>query len=333
MSRNFVYLVLIILVFTGCSKYGYVYLSYPQDPAAYLPHKVNEIAIVNRSLTREQDKKDKVLEAIVTAEVAGSDRLASDQCLKGVFDAGQSLNGFTVLFPQHTRLYGTGTRETPELLDWKLVSAICDSVKADALLVLETFDSNSDLLLSAVSSQAAAILSGEIPKPAIPNQIKMNVYCYWRLYYPVSKRIIDQYQHTTYMTFNTEGKIPPPDALPQTAYVAGQDYIQRFLPSYYSVKRNLYKKAKGKGKHEFKAGYRRAEVANWEGAIEIWSEIIKYAKRKTAGRACLDIAVAYEVLGNTDLALQWAKKSYEYYNDKLGREYAKILLRRQSLEN
>jgi hypothetical protein len=46
----------------------------------------------------------------------------------------------------------------------------------------------------------------------------------------------------------------------------------------------------------------------------------------------LNIAVANEVLGNTDLALDWAKRSYEYHNDKLGRSYSKILLRRKSLE-
>ena len=94
----------------------------------------------------------------------------------------------------------------------------------------------------------------------------------------------------------------------------------------------MYKKAKGASKHKFKAGFRRAEVANWQGAIEIWSEMVENVKRKTAGRACLNIAVAHEVLGNTDLALEWAQKSYEYYNDKLGRDYAKILLRRKSLE-
>jgi len=48
------------------------------------------------------------------------------------------------------------------------------------------------------------------------------------------------------------------------------------------------------------------------------------SKQKTAGRACLNIAVANEVLGNTELALDWAKKSYEYYDDKLGRSYSKI---------
>jgi hypothetical protein len=332
LKNNFVYLVLICLVFTGCGRYGFVRLNYPQEPLIYLPDNVKSIAVVNRSLTKEEDKKSKVIESVTTGEIAGSDRLASDDCLKGVYDGIHGVGGFSVLFPKKSRMYGTGTRETPDLLDWDRVEEICDSTDADVLLVLETFDSNTDLLLSTAAEQVTSILATGTPKPGLPNQIRMNILCYWRMYDPESRTIIDQFQQKFYMMFDTEGRLPPPDALPQTAYAAGQEYVRRFLPSYYTVRRDLYKRAKGSARRQFKTGFRRSEVANWDGAIEIWSKLAENAKRKTAGRACLNIAVAYEVLGKTDLALEWAKKSYEDYNDKLGRDYAKILLRRKSLE-
>ena len=160
----------------------------------------------------------------------------------------------------------------------------------------------------------------------------MDVVCYWRLYDPDTKKIIDHYQHNSYMTFDTNGGILPPHALPETAYASGRAYIERFLPGYYVVKRDLYKRISGSAKRQFMAGYRRAEVANWQGAIEVWDELSDHGKRKTVGRACLNIAVANEVLGNTDIALEWAQRSYEYYDDKLGRRYAKILLKRRSIE-
>ena len=197
---------------------------------------------------------------------------------------------------------------------------------------LETFDSNTDLLVSTAANQAAAILSTGSPVPALPGQIKMNVTCYWRLYDPRTKQIIDQYQHNSYATFDMQAGLIPPHALPETAYEAGRAYVERLLPGYYVVKRDLYKRTSGSAKHQFMAGYRRAEVANWQGAIEIWSELAENEKRKTAGRACLNIAVANEVLGDTDNALEWAKRSYEFYDDKLGRSYAKILLRRRNIE-
>lgn len=321
-----------ILGLAGCSKYGYVRLNYPTAPVAYLPEDVNSIAAVNRSLTREEDRGDKVLEAIITTEVAGSDRLASNETIKGVYDAILGLENVVVIIPETVKIHGTGTRDLPELLDWNLVADICSKEGADALLVLETFDSNTDLLASTATTQAAAILSTGSPAPILPAQIKMNVVCFWRLYDPGTKKIIDQYQYETYASFDLHDGLIPPHALPEIAYGAGRAYIERFLPGYYVVRRDLYKRTSGSAKHQFMAGYRRAEVANWEGAIEIWSELTEHGKRKTAGRACLNIAVANEVLGDTENALEWAKRSYEFYDDKLGRDYSKILLRRKNIE-
>lgn len=332
-KRSFIYLFLIALIFTGCSKYGYVTLNYPLAPEAYLPDNIKTIAIVNRSLTKEEDKTTKILEAIKTGEIAGSDRVASDECLKGVFDVATNTSNFTVVFPAKTRFYGTGTRQTPELLDWETVRAICDSSEADALLVLENFDSNTDLLLTTVSNQINTVANGGVPKPSLPSQIRMNVLCYWRLYNPYAKSIIDQYQSKDFLIFNGMGQnfsILPPEALTNTAYAAGQNYIRRFLPSYYTVKRELYKRGKGASKQAFKAAFRCSEFANWQGAIDKWKEIVNRGNRKSAGRACLSIAVSYEVLGNTDMALQWAKRAYEDYNNKLARDYANILRQRQN---
>jgi len=335
MLKKLIIIPILFILISGCSRYGFVSLNYPQDPMIYLPDHIQKIALVNRSLVKKEDRQHRVIESVATGEIAGSDRLASDECLKGVFDRINGYRGIIPIIPQKTRLYGSGTRETPELLDWKIVKDICDSSGSDALLVLETFDSNSDLLVKTVANQVVNVINGGTPKPSVPSQIRMNVYSFWRLYDPSTMKIIDQYQSTHYLTFNGVGTnytLAPPEALPQTAYAAGQEYIERFLPSYYTVRRDMYKRGKGSAKRQFKAGFRRAEMANWQDALDIWKEIANNRRRKNAGRACLNIAVAYEVLGNTDKALEWAKKSYQDYNNKSGRDYAKVLIRRKELE-
>jgi len=328
---NLVIVLLIALAASGCSKYGYVSLSYPVEPALYLPDEIQSIAIVNRSLTGEEEKNAKVFEAIISTEI-GSDFLASDACIKGVYDAMAMLPETELVFPAEVRMTGTGTREVPEVLDWDLVAKICQEEGADALLVLENFDSNTDLLARTASEQVSSLISNGQLKSTPPSEIRMNVAAYWRLYDPLSRRIIDQYQHSGYMTFPTEAGVPPPDALPRTAYDAGRAYIERYLPGSYNVKRKLYKRTGGAAKQQFKAGYRRTEVANWNGALELWEPLTEDPKRKTAGRACLNVAVANEVQGHTQPALEWSKRSYELYRDKLGRDYSKILLRRKNIE-
>lgn len=322
---------LVVLTATGCSRYGYVSLSYPIEPQVYMPDNVHTITIANRSLTPEESKSAKVAEAIFSTEI-GSDFLASDACVKGVFDAISRLPGTELILPSRLRMFGTGTQEVPDLLDWDRVQEICSREGADLLLVLETFDSNTNLLAKATVEQISSLISTGKPKSTPPSQVTVNVAAYWRLYDPAARKIVDQYQHSGYMTFNNIGGVPPPDALPRTAYDAGRAYIERFLPGSYRVKRKLYKRTSGAAKRQFKAGFRRTEVANWEGAIGIWEPLTENQKRKTAGRACLNVAVANEVLGHTQPALDWAQRSYELHNNKLGRDYSKILIRRKQIE-
>lgn len=331
-KRNLLIWIIFALVLSSCSRYGYVHLNYPQAPVAYLPEGVDDLAVVNRSLTKAENQQTKVIESIMTGEIAGSDKLASDEAIKGVYDGIHMAEGIHIIIPKDLHLYGTGTRETPAVLDWEDVSAICDSTQADALLVLETFDSNSDLLAQTAVGQLGSILSTGKPSIRVPRQARVDVRCYWRLYDPRTKTIADQFQQSHFLSFDLLSPIPPFQALSETAYAAGREYVQRFLPSYYQVRRELYKKGKGRDKYQFNTGWRRSEVANWEGAIEAWLPLANNPGSQLAGQASLNIAVAHEVLGDTEQALEWAQRAYEDYGDKLGRDYAKTLLRRKNIE-
>ena len=328
----FLCLALMTLSFLSCGSSGYVYLDYPMEPEVILPKGIENIAVVNRSLTKDEDKQAETIEAIATGEIAGSDRLASDEAIKGVFDGIHNKTHIKIIIPDTLRIYGTGTRQTPDMLNWEKVSAICDAAGADALLVLENFDSNSDLLRSTVTEQVSSVIVTGKPSMQLPTQTRVDIKSYWRLYDPYTKTITDQYQQTYFMDFNLVNGLPPINALSETAYAAGEDYINRFLPGYYKVKRDMYNKGKGKDKQQFDAGWRSTEVAKWNDAIAIWKDIAENTSSKSAGRASLNIAVAYEVLGDTELALQWAQRAYKNYGDKLSRDYAKILLRRKKFE-
>ncbi|MCX2679067.1 DUF6340 family protein [Galbibacter sp. EGI 63066] len=325
------FLLLLSLSIVSCGS-GYVYLDYPQGPEVLLPDGVNNIAVVNRSLTKDEDQQKKSVEAVITGEIAGSDKLASDEAVKGAMAGVQNKSDIRIIIPDTLRMYGTGTRKTPDVIPWDKVSEICDASEADVLLVLENFDSNSDLVLSTAVEQVTSVLKTGKASSRLPRQTRVNVKSYWRLYDPYTKTIIDQFQQTFYMNFDLANGELPHTALSETAYAAGLDYINRFLPSYYRVKRDMHKKGKGRDKAQFDVGWRRSEVANWDGAIEIWTDIANNPSSKSAGRAALNVAVGYEVLGKTDLALEWAQRAYEDYGEKLARDYAKILLRRKRFE-
>jgi hypothetical protein len=323
------------ILLSSCSRYGSVSLNYPLNPKVVVPGNVHTIALVNRSLAAPKSKErlKNLAEAIYTGEVGGSDKNASEECLRGVFEEVRGKRAPQIVIPTKMKVYGTGSREIPAPLNWKSVQTLCDSTGAQALLCLESFDSNTDALVNTAANVIGDLISKRTNNP-IPSQVNMNVISYWRLYYPATKSIVDEYRCVRNSSFQTNGIgtfILPPDALQHSAFSSGIEYISRLLPDYYRVTRLLYKRGVGSEAWEFKRAFRRAETANWKDASEIWQQLARSKNRINAGRACLNMAVCNEVLGNTEEALVWARKSYEDYRNKLGRDYTNILLERKRI--
>lgn len=325
-SLYFSSLLLITLALTGCSKYTSVSLNYPVEPVAYLPQNIKTVALINRSLTEKSEKADRMIEAIITGEIAGSDKAASDLCIEGVYERLKGYNEIYCVIPDEFRMYGTGTRKVPELLDWDIVQSVCDSNKADALLVLESFDSNTDYLFTA-ANKITKILTKTPPHPA-DDELTVNVVTYWRLYDPSVKQVVDQYESTRHLKLYGNEFTIPRKALQHTAYSSGQEYIERFMPAYYNASRVLFKKGKGSANKDFKRAARYARIDDWKSASDIWYNITQNSNTLNAGRASLNMAVAYEVSGDIDLAIQWAQTAYTDYDLRLGKEYANILINR-----
>jgi hypothetical protein len=71
------------------------------------------------------------------------------------------------------------------------------------------------------------------------------------------------------------------------------------------------------------------QINEWDDAMSIWEPLIKTSKRKTAGRACYNMAIACEVRGDLPAAIDWAKRAYSQYREKRANGYVRVLQRRQ----
>jgi len=311
---------ILAIVFSGCSKYAMVSFNYPLPPQTGMPENIKTIALANRSLIKEEDKTGKIIESVLSGEIEVSDKKASNECLTGVMDRLNGNKEFNAVIASENKLYGSGTREIPAPLDWDKVSRICDDSDADALLVLEMFDSNSDMF---------SIPKILLPRPHPGDERTFNVKMYWRLYDPSAKKIVDQYECNRQLTFVSDGSTltVPPKALHGAAFSGGQEYIERFLPGYFVVDRLLYKKGKGHEKSTFQSAYRHIETNDWEGAADVWEEVLKHNDYENAGRAYLNMAVYFEQAGNLEQAIKYARIAYTDYGIKQARDYENALRR------
>jgi hypothetical protein len=70
---------------------------------------------------------------------------------------------------------------------------------------------------------------------------------------------------------------------------------------------------------------------NWATAVEKWKGIAEKAGSKTLkSKAQFNVALGYEILGDIDLAIQWALNSYNTMYRPLTYEYLETLKRRKN---
>lgn len=310
------------------SSSAWVTLTLTQPALVDLPDHIKSVIIVDRTIT--PDQKQNKREEVLTGEVFKQDEQAVIQVIEGLVYTVS--NGARLTINRTTEKYvGEATGKVfPEALPWTEINKLCQKYKADAVIVLESFDS--DYMLTHGTKVIPRTGTG-LPGVSFYAQGLATVDMGFRIYDPTVKVISDAYQFHHEMNFDAggnsladaiQGVLNKTEAVKRVSYDAGMMYGQRITPTYYTVTRYFYDKPKKNKK--LSEGVRRSKVADWQGAIESWQEAMHTAKKdKHKGRIALNIAVGYEVLGDLNKALEWAGKSYVDYEEKMADNYVRQL--------
>jgi len=327
--------ILLSFIISGC-KSSYVTLQVLQPSVITIPEDIQKVAIVNRTRPSEENKTRSIVEGVIQGQGIYADRDGAEDCLFGLRDALSHTGRYSaVIQPTGIDLRGTGTGVFPALLPWDQVQKICTDNSADILIVLEVFDSESRIDPSKGPDITTNNREGRpIIVPTFNANLFTRVTSGWRIYDPKYKRIIDEYKtenHTNALAKEAPtpeqaiAKLPlKRDAVKQLGMAEGGRYSTRISPTWINVTRTYYTD----DNDEFKKATRMARANDWKGAAEIWKKQTTSADKKIAGRACYNMGVASEVLGNLDAALQWANKSYEEFSNKAALQYTRQLNQR-----
>lgn len=297
-----------------------------------VPSEIKSLAAINRSLPAKGEKFNNVLEGVITGEGLFIDRDASFRCIDGVARGLVESPRFTISVPPNLDLKGTGTGQWPIPLEWPQVEKICNDNKADALLVLETFDSNNTRNIKTIDKKRTEN-GKEIMYVEFIARLDVAIKAGWRIYEPKNKRIIDQNVYVDHLAFEKSAlseqeatKLLPVqrNATMDAGFYAGQQYSRRISPTYMNTGRSYYIR----GNDNFKTAKRKVQTNQWAEAAEIWQKALSDSDNKVKGRAAYNLALAAEVEGKLDLAVEWAKKAYSDYGNKAARSYTNVLYRR-----
>ncbi|MFO8066866.1 MAG: DUF6340 family protein [Bacteroidales bacterium] len=332
MKKLFYLSVFLIFLALSCTRTVYVPVQRPAD--VYVGSHIKNLAIVNRSIPEDSKLRDAT--DVLTGSLPGMNQEAAKRAIEGLYrnlqDSYRYDNVVRVTDEYKTPvLWGNW----PPVLSWTEIEKISEKYNVDAVIVLESFDSNFIITdgsrnVSKKDSDGKARTVREFYAEGVAT-VKLG----FRMYDPAMKEITDEYMYNHAKTWEASGNalqivlgglIDHRRAVVETGALSGSVYAGRISPQWFRVNREFY--TKGRGNADFKIGVRRATVNDWEGAMEAWHKSVKSSKRKTAGRSAYNLALMYEIMGDLETAKQWAQKAYIDYGIKKGRNYTNILQRR-----
>lgn len=108
------------------------------------------------------------------------------------------------------------------------------------------------------------------------------------------------------------------NALIDGALYVGQTTVKRMIPYWDKVDRYFFS---NKNKYMMQ-GLDSVYVKNWESAISSWEKVLKRSTVKSIkAQAANNIAIAYEITGNIDKAIEYAGKSLDYYEESMSSDF------------
>ena len=334
LSRSFYLFGLFVLfLFASCAVTSF-HMQVLTPGRIKIPDDIRTVAVLNRSLPAKKQRVWNILEGFVSGESILADREGSQNCITGLANQLNAADRLHAVMLNTLDYRGTGTRQFPPLLSWDEVEKICKQYNTDALICLEVFDSNIGLKKDQKMVKKT-VNDKEIMVPEFLANLVINVSAGWRIYDVHQRRIIDENTYTHEKYWNSKGEtleramtgLPSKrDAINQAGYFSGQQYGRYISPFWRSTSRMYYVK----GHDDLKKAKRYVLSDDWKGAATIWNPLTHSSNIKVAGRACYNMAVANEMEGDLDVAMEWATKAYKQYGLKKALTYMHTLQRRMA---
>lgn len=202
---------------------------------------------------------------------------------------------------------------------------IADTTKADLLISLDYYASLDGIFYNKTTRTALEAVS--------VNSI-WNFYDLNELKYIHSIPDSDTISWQEYSEFrNMAERLLPPrkDAILNAADIMGTNFANKLIPHWIMVQRMYYTS----GHVEFKQTSEMVQEGKWMEAATIWKKLANNPNKSIAAKSKFNMALAFEMQGNLDTALQWVVESFHVFGQenlehyKNCKDYIRILGQRK----
>lgn len=333
-TRNILSLMLITVILASCGSSTSLGVLRPAD--IDIPSHVQTIVIIERDINR-LDRQ--ILEGIFSGEGIFEDRRATDNAKESLYRTLARSDRYKVIrsnIELDEKFKSPNEAYAP--LEWAQLEDIAEDYNADAVLSIEMYDTDR-ITRNYRSTRRVRNANGNyVNVPTTEQERNIFTDMSVRLYDMKKKNIIDDHtvrahaRNTTQNNgYNNSNYYGNNGSFNTTAisYTTGSKYAARIAPLEVTVRRAYFT---GKGA-DMRTATKYARDGHWGKAANKWQTVLRSnANQKNKAKAAFNLAVANEVMGNLDAALDWAIKSYEKYDFNKSRYYITALEYRIEME-
>ena len=326
----------------SCSSVGKIAIQTSIPPKYPVSSEIQSIAVLNRSINLNftnltRDSLEKILiKNELFLDTLVMDSVAADTSIqvaaKALFESGR----FDVVVPKQRNIYRNDRGELLNPLDKSFINDICKDFNVDAVLVLESFTEKLSSKLK-VSKYPVGFEQGvSLGQYGYNSTIDVAYNLIWRLYQPQLNPAILRYdvRDTVYWdafdySINDMYKSMPSvkEALIGGGIASGIEMSEYISPKWKDEIRYYFIT----GKKEIDAAIPFIKQDKWEEAATLWRKYASVPSKTLRSKIEYNLALASEMTGNLELAIEWAVKSYETNYSKRAESYIRYLSERQIL--
>lgn len=323
-----------IVLLGSCVSTGRISVQVSVPAKRSIPSEIQSIVLMNRSMTSDfSDYNQDSLEVMFIKKKLHMDKtfldsIASDTTLKVMANLMYESGRFDVVVPVRRNIpnFNASYGDSSPSLTLNQVKQICSEFKVDALLSLENFSEK----IKTSYKVGYGNEMNSINLKEFEAYVQVAFHSNWKLYQPKEKLLIAKFQINDTIFWSRNGlslqetyeQLPTlKEALINGAVENAKNFAAYIAPVWKPEERRYFVT----NQSEIDMAISYLQKNDWKEAEKIW---MKYAKTSSKGLKSMiefNLALASEMNGNMEGALEWIQKSYQTKYSKAAEDYMRLL--------
>ncbi len=323
-----------LVLFSSCVSMGTISVQVSVPPKRAISSDIQSIVLMNRSMTNafsnlNQDSLESLfIRKKLNLDTVFLDSLASDSTIKVIGNSMYQSGRFDVVIPVRRNLPNNlSFEDKPAPLDLSQVKQICTEFNTDALLVMESFQ---EKIKSSYRIESNDLYSNGMNLRDYIAYIQVAFHSNWKLYQPLEKLRTAKFEVNDTIYYERSGstlqetyeKLPSiKEALFDGAIENGNSLASYISPSWKSDERRYFFTKN----NNIDKAIPFLLKNDWKEAENIWMKYATSASSSLRSMIEYNLALAAEMSGNLQDAINWATKSLQSKYSKAAEVYLQLL--------